>query len=335
VLLGKTNLHEFAFGTTSEDSGFGAVRNPVDETRVAGGSSGGSAAAVAAGLSPASIGTDTGGSIRIPAAACGVVGLKPTWGEIPAEGVVPLSRQLDHVGPLTRTVTDAWLVHETLAGRPPSADARLEPRPVGRLRLGLLRGYFAERLDPDVEHVFDAAVERLRRLGAAIEPVEIAHAGDIGAIYLHLVLADAAAYHAATLESQPDDYTPNVRIRLEMGRYVLAEDYVRALAGREVIARELEAALEGRDALLCPTMPVAAPPLGATTVPVGATSEPVRTAMLRLTQPFNLSRQPALSLPCGTTAATGMPVGLQLAGHAGRTAALLELGLAVERALAG
>ncbi|MEZ5291705.1 MAG: amidase [Vicinamibacterales bacterium] len=335
VLVGKTNLHEFAFGTTNEDSGFGAARNPVDDTRVPGGSSGGSAAAVAAGLSLASIGTDTGGSIRIPAAACGVVGLKPTWGEIPADGVVPLSRQLDHVGPLARTVTDAWLVHETLAGRPPGAGARLAPRPVEGLRLGLLRGYFAERLDPEVEAVFDAAVERLRRQGASIEPVEIAHARDIGPIYLHLVLADAAAYHAAALESRPEDYTPNVRIRLEMGRYVLAEDYVRALAGREVVARELEAALGGRDALLCPTMPVPAPPLGAATVPVGATSEPVRTAMLRLTQPFNLSRQPALSLPCGSTASAGMPVGLQLAGHVGRTEALLEVGLAVERTLAG
>ena len=231
VFVGKTNLHEFAFGTTNEDSGFGAARNPVDDTRVTGGSSGGSASAVATGMSIASIGSDTGGSIRIPAAACGVVGLKPGWGEIPADGAVPLSRQLDHLGPIARTVTDAWLVHETLAGRAPRPDARLTARPLAGTRIGLLRGYFAERLDTEVEAVFDAAVETLRREGAIVEPVEIPHARDIGPVYLHLVLSDAAAYHAETLARRPRDYTPNVRIRLEMGRYVLAEDYVRALRG--------------------------------------------------------------------------------------------------------
>lgn len=334
VLVGKTNLHEFAFGTTNEDSGFGPARHPLDDTRVTGGSSGGSASAVATGMSIASIGSDTGGSIRIPAAACGVVGLKPGWGEIPTDGVVPLSRQLDHVGPLARTVTDAWLVHETLAGRPPAADARLMARPLAGTRIGLLRGYFAERLDTGVEAVFEAAIETLRRAGAVVEPVEIPHARHISPVYLHLVLADAAAYHAETLARRPHDYTPNVRIRLEMGRYVLAEDYVRALHGRDVIAREIDRALAGRDALVCPTMPVAAPPLGATTVDVGhGQTEPVRNAMLRLTQPFNVGRQPALTLPCGTTAA-GLPVGLQLVSATGATTELLRLGVGVERAFA-
>ena len=335
VFVGKTNLHEFAFGTTNEDSGFGAARNPVDDTRVTGGSSGGSASAVATGMSIASIGSDTGGSIRIPAAACGVVGLKPGWGEIPADGAVPLSRQLDHLGPIARTVTDAWLVHETLAGRAPRPDARLAARPLAGTRIGLLRGYFAERLDTEVEAVFDAAVETLRREGAIVEPVEIPHARDIGPVYLHLVLSDAAAYHAETLARRPGDYTPNVRIRLEMGRYVLAEDYVRALRGRAVIAREIDHALAGRDVLVCPTMPVPAPPLGATMVDVGhGQTEPVRNAMLRLTQPFNVGRQPALTIPCGRTPTSGLPVGLQLAGASGHTSGLLEVGLSVERALA-
>jgi aspartyl-tRNA(Asn)/glutamyl-tRNA(Gln) amidotransferase subunit A len=334
VLVGKTNLHEFAFGTTTEDSGYGAARNPVDDSRVAGGSSGGSAIAVATGMSIASVGSDTGGSIRIPAAACGVVGLKPGWGEIPTDGVVPLSRQLDHLGPIARTVADAWLVHETLAGRAPAAGAALEARPLAGQRLGLLRGYFAERIDPEVEAVFDAAVEALRRAGAVVEPVEIPHVRDIGPVYLHLVLADAAAWHAETLERRPADYTPNVRIRLEMGRYVLAEDYVRALRGREVIAREIDHALDGRAALLCPTLPVPAPPLGAVMVDVGTGAEPVRNAMLRLTQPFNVGRQPALTVPCGMTRAAGMPVGIQLAGASGHTSALLQIGLSVERALA-
>ncbi|MCC6990884.1 MAG: amidase, partial [Acidobacteria bacterium] len=303
-------------------------------TRMTGGSSGGSASAVVTGMSMASIGSDTGGSIRIPAAACGVVGLKPGWGEIPDDGVVPLSRQLDHLGPIARTVTDAWLVYETLAGRAPAANAVLEARPLAGTRLGLLRGYFAERLDPEVEAVFNAAIETLRRAGATLEPVEIPHAQDISAVYLHLVLADAAAFHAETLDRQPDDYTPNVRIRLEMGRYVLAEDYVRALRGRDVIAGEIDAALAGRDALLCPTMPVSAPLLGTTMVAVGNATDPVRSAMLRLTQAFNLGRQPALTVPCGRAVTSGMPVGLQLVGAGGHTCELLAIGLSVERALA-
>lgn len=333
VLVGKTNMHEFAFGTTSEDSGFGPCRNPVDDTRVAGGSSGGSATAVAAGLSIASIGTDTGGSVRIPAAACGVVGLKPTWGEIPTDGVVPLSRQLDHIGPIARSVTDAWLLHETMAGRPPAVHASLEPRALARSRIGVLGGWFAERIHPDVAAVYGAALDRLRAAGADLVPVDLPEAVHIAPVYLHLVLADAAAYHADTLERRPLDYTPPVRIRLEMGRYVRAEDYVRARAGREVIAAALDRLLTGVDALACPTMPVVAPPLGAAMVDVGGTTEPVRNAMLRLTQPFSVGRQPAITLPCGVTPAERMPVGLQLAGVRGHTNALLRLALAVERAL--
>ena len=334
VIVGKTNLHEFAFGTTNDDSGFGGARHPDDDTRSPGGSSGGSAIAVRTGMSIASIGTDTGGSIRVPAGVCGVVGLKPDWGEIPVDGVVPLSRQLDHIGPLARTVTDAWLVHETLAGRAPGATDQLVPATLTGLRFGLLAGYFDTRIAPDVRAGVAAAVARLARAGAVIEPVEIPHASDIGPVYLHLVLGDAASYHAATLEARPGDYTAPVRLRLELGRYILAEDYARALRGREVIAGEIDRALEGRAALLCPTLPVTAPPIGAATVPVGEGEEPVRNAMLRLTQPFNLGRQPALSLPCGVSP-SGLPVGLQMVGARGATGALLRTALACERALTG
>jgi aspartyl-tRNA(Asn)/glutamyl-tRNA(Gln) amidotransferase subunit A len=333
ILVGRTNLHEFAFGTTSEDSAFGPARHPIDDTRVPGGSSGGSAIAVATGMSVASVGTDTGGSVRIPAAACGIVGLKPTWGEVPTDGVVPLSRQLDHVGPLARTVTDAWLMHETLTGRAPSPASRLEARPLVGVRFGRLGGPFAQDLDPDVAAVFEQSVDRLRRAGADVVTVDVPHAEDVAAVYLHLVLADAAAYHAPTLDARPGDYTPNVRLRLEMGRYVLAEDYVRAQRGREVIAGAFAAAMRDVEALIAPTLPVPAPPLGADTVRIGDRAVPVRTAMLRLTQPFNLSRQPALTQPCGVAATSRMPVGLQLAGRVGGTTALLQLGLAVERAL--
>src|SRR3954453_9305058 len=202
VFLGKTNLHEFAFGTTNEDSAYGAARNPHDPTRSPGGSSGGSAASVAAGMALATIGTDTGGSIRIPAAACGIVGLKPSLGEVSVEGVVPLSRTLDHVGPLTQTVADAALVYHALLG-----DAHTPtpvPLPMEGLRLAVARTYFCDLLDDDVRQRFEDALARLRSAGAHIHDVEIQHARDIAPVYLHIVLGDAAAYHAATLESMPE-----------------------------------------------------------------------------------------------------------------------------------
>lgn len=334
VLVGKTNLHEFAYGTTNEDSCIGPARNPHNTAHSPGGSSGGSAAAIVAGLSVASVGTDTGGSIRIPAGACGIVGLKPTYGEVPTDGVVPLSRSLDHVGPLARTVTDAWLLQEVLAGRTPAPATTLGMAPLRGLRVGVLRGYFVDVLDTDVARVFHDAVETLRREGAEVEDVVLPHASDIGPVYLHLQLAEAAAYHAATIEQHPERYTPNVRLRLEMGRYVMAEDTVRAVRGRQVIAREIDAALDGRAALLTPTLPIPAPPLGAATVPVGTGTQPVRAMMLRLTQPFNLGGHPAVSLPCGTTPA-GLPVGIQLAGRRGATTGLMRVARACEHALPG
>lgn len=332
VLIGKTNLHEFAYGTTNEDSCVGPARHPHNPAHSPGGSSGGSAVAVATGMSLASVGTDTGGSIRIPAGACGIVGLKPTYGEVPADGVVPLSRSLDHVGPLARTVTDAWLLQEVLAGRSPAADATLGAAPLRGLRLGVLGGYFLDVLDTEVARAFHAAVDTLRRAGAAVDEVTLPHAADLGPIYLHLQLAEAAAYHAATVERSPALYTPNVRLRLELGRYVMAEDMARAVRGRAVIAREIDAALDGRAALLTPTLPIPAPPIGAATVSTGRGEQPVRAMMLRLTQPFNLGGHPAVSLPCGTTGA-GFPVGLQLAGRRHATTGLMRVALACERAL--
>jgi aspartyl-tRNA(Asn)/glutamyl-tRNA(Gln) amidotransferase subunit A len=330
VFVGKTNLHEFAFGTTTEDSGFGLARNPHDPLRSPGGSSGGSAIAVATGMSLGTVGTDTGGSIRIPAAACGIVGLKPEWGKVSAVGVVPLSRQLDHVGPLAASVTDAWLLYNALLPPKDRVSTTPDAGPVRGLRLGVLSGYLFDRLDADVERAVLATVEALRSGGAAIKDVTLPHAADIATVYLHLVLGDAAEYHARTLETRPQDYTPNVRLRLEMARYVLAEDYIRARRGKAVLAREVDRALDGVDALICPALAIPAPPIGAATVPVKGGSDAVRTLMLRCTQPFNLSGHPAISLPCGATAA-GLPIGVQLVGHKGRTPALVQTALAVER----
>lgn len=330
VIVGKTNLHEFAFGTTNEDSGWGPARNPVDPSRSPGGSSGGSAIAVKTGMCVATVGTDTGGSVRIPAAACGIVGLKPGWGEISAEGVVPLSRQLDHVGPLTRSVDDAALMYQVMRGEAPAPLG--DDRRVNELRLATLGGYFDERLSPEVQRVVRAAYEALASGGAKLSAATLPHASDIAPVYLHLVLGDAAAYHATSLQQRPHAYTDNVRVRLEMGRHVLAEDYVRALRGREVITNEVNRALADVDALLLPSLAIEAPPLGASTVAVSGGQEPVRNAMLRCTQPFNLSGHPAISVPCGAST-TGLPIGLQIVGHHGRTIELLRIARAVERLL--
>ena len=313
VLVGKNNLHEFAYGTTSEDSAFGATRNPYDLSRSPGGSSGGSAACVAADMAFASLGTDTGGSIRIPAAACGVVGLKPAYGEVSIEGVIPLSPTLDHVGPLARTVTDAWLVYRALMGDHNAQVNTPSRTTVESLRLAVPRAYFCDLLDEEVRERFEESLNRLRSAGAHIGEASIAHSDYIAPVYLAIQLTDAAAYHAATLERVPERYTEPVRLRLEMGRYILAEDYARALAGREVLRREVNAALTGYDALVLPSLPIPAPILGAAVVRLNNVDHPVRAVMLRLTQLFNLTGHPAISIPCGRTRA-GLPCGLQLAG---------------------
>jgi aspartyl-tRNA(Asn)/glutamyl-tRNA(Gln) amidotransferase subunit A len=330
VFIGKTNLHEFAFGTTNEDSAFGPARNPYDPARSPGGSSGGSAASVVAGMALASIGTDTGGSIRIPAAACGLVGLKPTRGEVSIDGVVPLSHTLDHVGPITRSVTDAWLVHRALLGEHSTASADLPRRaPASALRLGWLRPYFCDFLDEEVRARFEASLARLRQAGVRIDEADVPHATEIASTYLAIVLIEAGAYHAATLQSMPERYTAPVRERLEMAKSVSADDYARALTSRKVLTRDVTAALTDHDALVLPTLPIPAPPLGIGTIRIDRHDEPVRSLMLRSTQLFNLTGHPAISLPCGYTS-LGLPCGLQLVGAHGRTQALLEVALACE-----
>ena len=330
IFIGKTNLHEFALGTTNEDSAYGPVRHPFDGTRSPGGSSGGSAASVLDGMAYASIGTDTGGSIRIPASACGLVGLKATIGELPTDGIVPLSETLDHVGPMCLSVEDTALLYGVLRGI--SNPERAAPRDVRGMRFGVPRAYFLDLVDPQVAARFGDACERLTTAGAILDDVVIRHTKEIGTIYVHIALAEAAAYHAATLESRPQDYTENVRLRLEMGRYILAEDYARAQRGRQVLTQEVREAIGGRDGLLLPSMPVPATKLGVPMVSIGGTEETVRNITLRLTQLFNITGHPAISLPCGKTD-EGLPVGLQIVGTRNRTPELLQVAAAVEGAL--
>jgi len=326
VFVGKTNLHEFALGTTSEDTAFGAVRNPIDTTRSAGGSSGGSAVSVATGMALASVGTDTGGSIRIPAAACGIVGLKPSYGEVSTDGVIPLSPRLDHVGPLAGSVGDAWLLFRVLAGdlRP----APLTPQPAP-FRLKVLRSYFCDRLDDGVRSVFDAALEKLRGGGVRASDHALKHAHVTARVYLHIAPREAFLQHQQTLETMADKYTPAVRGRLELGRAISHHDFLAALNIQSDLREDVDHALSNCDALVLPTMPIPAPPLGASTVRIGDSEQEVRPMTLRLTQLFNLTGHPAISIPCGNTR-EGLPVGLQLVGNHGRTDALVRVALACE-----
>ena len=332
IIIGKTNLDEFAFGTTSENSAFGPVRNPHEPSRSPGGSSGGSAVSVASGMALAAIGTDTGGSIRIPAAVCGVVGLKPTYDEVSAESVVPLARSFDHVGPFTRTVGDAVLVHRAMTHSTSLGASRSTARDARTLRLAIPRPYFCELLDREVRGRFDEAIAALRDAGVHVSETAIPHAAETPAIYMQIHSSEGAQYHAKTLESMADRYTRSVRLRLEVGRYVLAEDYARAMRGRDVLRSEVEAALADVDALVLPAVPIPAPPIGAESIVVDTTTQAVRAMMLRNTQLFNVTGHPAISIPCGTTA-QGLPCGLELVGRRFETSALLEIALACETVL--
>ena len=336
IVIGKTNLHEFAFGTTGDETAFGPIRNPYDPSRSAGGSSSGAAAALVEGMCWASIGTDTGGSIRIPAAACGTVGLKPAFGEVSTDGVVPLSTTCDHVGPLTRSVADARLLLEVLRPFPPVTPATSDRRrpEVGPLVFGVPTGYLLARLDPEVRAMLERVRADLRSHGHAVTDVEIDGSELTPDVYLHIVLPEASEYHAPMLERHPDSYSPGVRLRLEMGRYVLAEDYIRAQGLRRLLAASVDRALEGCDALLLPALAIPAPPLGAASVEIDGVKEPVRAAMLRLTQLFNLTGHPAIALPAGRTA-SGLPLGLQLVGKGRGTTSLLDVAAAVERQMIG
>ncbi len=330
VVLGTCNLHEFAFGTTGEDSAFGPALHPLDQSRSPGGSSGGSAVSVAAGLAFASLGTDTGGSVRIPAAACGLVGLKPTFGEITCDGVIPLAPTLDHVGPLARSVTDARLIYHAIRDEGPGAS----PTVPTDGRLGCPRPYFFDLLDPSVRTVTEQALTCLDDAGWLVSDTPIAHAADTAAVCLHLVLAEAAAMHADGLEHHAERYTSGVRLRLELGRYVQAEDHVRAERGRQVLREATDAALEGQSALVLPALAIPAHTLGTEVVDFGSARESLRNVMLRLTQLFNATGHPAVSIPCGMTP-DGLPVGLQLVGRRQHTDQLLAVAEACEAVLAG
>lgn len=329
VIIGRTNLHEFALGTTNEESGFGPVPNPFDPSRVAGGSSGGSAAAVAVGMGLASIGTDTGGSIRIPASACGLVGLKPSHGDIPNDGIVPMSVTLDHAGPLALTVQDAAWLWQVMAARATSRLSRAQPK---GLRLTRLSGYFDAPLAPEVRVAFSAALERLAEAGVLHGSAELPDTAAIAPSYVNIALPEAAHWHAPYLDSRADRYQPGVRARIANGRTVSALAYLEARDAAARLSREVSRLLATCDALVLPTLPIVAPALGQEEIRVDPSGEAlaVRGVMLKHTQPFNLTGHPAVTLPLATDS---LPIGLQLVGRHGQTAQLLSIAAACEAVL--
>ncbi|AZS70394.1 Asp-tRNA(Asn)/Glu-tRNA(Gln) amidotransferase GatCAB subunit A [Streptomyces lydicus] len=335
VLLGKTHTHEFAYGLTTPQT-----RNAWDQGRVAGGSSGGSAVAVAAGAATFALGTDTGGSIRVPAALNGVVGLKPTYGLISRDGVTSLSWSLDHVGPLTRTVRDAALVLSALAGhdaeKPAGLGAARPDHPLPRerdlkgLRIGVPANYYFDRVGPEVETAVRSAIAQMSDLGADLVEVEIPMARYIQATQWGLMVPEATAYHERALRSVPERYGPDVRVLLEAGELLSAGDYLRAQRARTLMRREWGCLFEQVDVIAAPTVPMTAAEAGQDTVewPDG-TTESVSDAYVRLCAPANITGVPALTLPVGRDHA-GLPIGMQLMGPPMGEALVLRAGHAYE-----
>lgn len=341
VLIGKTNLHEFAYGITTENPHYGPTRNPWDTSRIPGGSSGGSAAALAAGIGFGSIGTDTGGSIRIPTALCGIAGLKPTFGRVSCNGIVPLAVTLDHAGPLARNVTDLAMLLDAIKqtdereGRFYRA-LRSHPKTkktCASLRLGWPREYFFTRVDKEVERAVEKAAEQFEKMGARIREVSLANVEDSSEPSTQIALAEAREYHESQgyFPARAEDYGEDVRKRLEMGGAVRAVDYLKAQQVRERVREDFRGAFKQVDAIIAPTTPVAAPHLGEQTAKVGGKTESVRGALVRMNRPANFTGFPVVSIPCGFTQA-GLPIGMALHGAEWEEAKLLRIAYAYEQA---
>src|SRR5664280_1872934 len=338
VLLGKLNMHELAYGITSANPHFGAVRNPWDPRHSPGGSSGGSGAAVATHMVFMAMGTDTGGSIRIPASFCGTVGLKPTYGRVSRYGVLPLGFSQDHMGPLARSVRDAALALNAIAGQDPR-DQTSSRRPVenyvphencdiARVRIGFPDNFFFDRLDRDVEAAVRGGMARAESLGAEIRPVRLPDMEALNAIARIVLLSEASAVAEPFMQNR-GQFGPDVLALLDQGRLVPATDYINAQRLRRKMRREFEQVWKEVDCLIAPATPTPAPRIGDATIRLGGRDEDVRLASTRLVRCFNAVSYPALSLPCGLSA-SGLPVGMQIVGPAFEEALLLRIGAALE-----
>ncbi|HVH65672.1 MAG TPA: amidase [Candidatus Acidoferrum sp.] len=330
IIFGKTNLHEFAYGVTTANPWWGIAKNPHHPDRSPGGSSGGSAIAVVAGMAVAALGSDTGGSIRIPAALCGCVGLKPTYGAIALAGTIPLGWSLDHAGPITRTVDDAGLLFDILSATTRwEAARRTTTSLLRRTRVGLLRGSILRPLQPAIRREVDRVGRALRRGGLSVKPIEIRELAWTVATQLVTLRAEASAVHTRWFHSRPRDYGRDVLVRLQLGALVSGSDYLLAQRMRARIHEALRRAFKDVDVLLLPTTPITAPVIGTRTVHWPSGPEPVDGALVRLTAPFNLTGVPALSVP-GRPDADGLPIGIQVVGRWNDEPQVLAVGRLIE-----
>ncbi|MGI6097354.1 MAG: amidase, partial [Dethiobacteria bacterium] len=345
IILGKTNTHDHALAPTNENSYFGPARNPWDPTKISGGSSGGSAIAVAAGMSYLAIGTDTGGSVRVPAALCGVVGLKPTYGRISLHGVLPLSFTLDHVGLFARSVKDAAIALKLIAGYdrkdPYSSRVKVpnycellekgEELALQGVAIGVPTNYFWEKVDQESEELVRKGIAALEMLGGRIEEIEIPGLESLMQVSSAILFAEAAFSHRDNFKERRDWFSPDVRERLESGSRISAVEYIEALREREVIIASWKKVLQKVDLVAMATVPIPAYRIGEKVVTVRGQGEPAREMCVRHTRLANLTGAPALTVPCGFNS-QGLPVGLQLMGRDFAETDLLRAGYAYEEA---
>jgi aspartyl-tRNA(Asn)/glutamyl-tRNA(Gln) amidotransferase subunit A len=340
ILIGKTNTHEFAYGPTGDLSHFGPTRNPHDKGRITGGSSGGSGAAVATDLCYGALGSDTGGSIRIPAALCGVVGIKPTFGRVSKHGVFPLAWSLDHVGPITRTVEDNAMMLNALAGHDPEDPCSVDlpgedfTRDLGRgihgSSVGVPTEFYFEHLDDEVGARVREAVETFVSLGAEVREVEIPNLWETLHAQRLILATEAFAVHEERLETDPERFDDQSLERLLAGKNLQAFRYANARQRQLHSRREFERVMREVDVVLTPTVPIPATRLGRRETTIGGYEEAVYSALTRLTGPTNLNGLPSLSVPCGTTT-RGLPTGLQLIGRPYHEAELYRFGHVYEQ----
>jgi len=338
IIVGTTNMHEFAAGVTSDNPHYGPVKNPWNRERVAGGSSGGSAVAVATGMAQGGLGTDTAGSVRIPAALCGVLGLKPTYGRVSRIGVVPLAPSLDTVGVLALCAWDAAAIlqviskHEaadiTAAGEPAPDYIGALSSPFNGARVGVVREYFHEGLDPRIEENFASFEAKLRQIGCDLVEADLGGVKEIFHRWMLIRRAEATAFHQRWLDAAPELYGRDVRGLLELGREVRAFDYVNAINARPATIEKWADAMKGLDFLIAPTTAIPAPRIGAVQTIINGKETQVYSALNGLTLPFNYVGLPTVSVPSGFV--DGLPVGVQIAGKLFDEARVLRLAGEIE-----
>lgn len=339
VLTGKLSMHEYASGVTNDNPHYGAVRNPWDLDKIPGGSSGGSGAAIAIGSSVASLGTDTAGSVRIPASACGIVGLKPTYGLVSKHGSFPLSWSLDHVGPMTKTIKDAAGLLEIIAGFDPNDPASVNvPKTdylskvtgdVKDLVIGIDEDYFFHQIDNDINQLVQASIQSLVEQGAKVEIVKIPSLQYAEWAELISFAAEASAIHHTNLQNRPDDFGDDIRLFFELGALPSAVDYLQAQQVRRQLKKDFQKVFEKVDILISPTLPIEPTTIGDHFANLNGTQVDAITNIIRLTGPANLTGIPALSLPCGFKG--NLPIGLQIMGPAFGEATILNAGFAIEQ----